>query len=349
MLVMISKNLLSALENIGFQHFEAETNAKCHAYAIYGGYLVSAYETSGKKTVYFNFKFSDGEENANKRYAFSETFSSSMDEYSVVDYALSEDGLKITAGCSVPDFLKLIDFSVALLIENEIDGASRCSSCGNKFGSRNPKKVTFDCDNHLMCEHCAIEALEESRNASPASASAPSGRSIAAGILGSALFSLIGVGLYFVFYYFISPAIGNTEFEVRYIFSALGFAVATLAYAGYRLFCKKVSLAVYVTVPVCALLFTSIGQYIGVVFEFLKKGGFAFSNLSNKSFWLVHVRSTVPEEVSANFVSFSGDFYVFLTISLLFALVGSAIFLLSLREKTMPKKETVVIETIKID
>ncbi len=346
---MISKNLLSALEGIGFQYYAADSSAKCHAYAIYGGYLVSAYEDAGKKVAYFNFKFSDGEENASKRYSFSESFSARMDEFSITDYSLAEDGLKVVAGCGITDFLRLIDSCVALLIENEIDGALRCSVCGNKFGTRNPKKVTFGCDNRLMCEHCAFEALEDHNKEEATQAPAKSDSPIVPGVLGSVLFSLLGVGLYFVFYYFISPAIGNTEFEVRYIFSALGFAVALLAYVGYRAFCKKVSMGVYVTVPVCAVVFSAIGQYIGVVFEFLKKGGFAVSNLSNKSFWLVHVRSTVPDDVVDNFVSFSGKFYVFLTISLLFAIVGSAIFLLSLREKSMKKKDPLVIETIKIN
>lgn len=346
---MITKNLLAALENIGFSYFEGNSGTGSHAFAVYGGFLISAYEAGGKKTAYFNFKFSDGEENASKRYSFSEAFSERMSEFSVSDYSLGEDGLKVICSGSIPDYLKLLDFCVELLIASGIEGAVRCSQCGNKFGSRNPKKVTYGNDDHLMCEHCAIEAVEENRKADVSVAEPAKKKKVLPGVFGSLLFSLIGVFLYFAAYYWLSPAIGDTQFEIRYLFSALGFVVSLLAYCGYRLFCRRASLTAYIIIPIFSLLFTAIGQYIGIVFEFIAKGGFSLSCLSNSSFWLVHLRNNVPSDVSANFESYSGYFYIFLTVSLLFAAVGSAIFLLSLREKTMPKKENLVVETLKIN
>lgn len=346
---MITKNLLTALEEIGFKYSETDPDSYSYAFAVYGGFLVSAYESGGKKIAYFNFKFSDGEENAQKKYAFSEALSSGMDEYSISDYSLNEDGLTVKCSGNATAYMKMLDYCVKLLLDNEIDGITRCSVCGNKFGSRSRKKVTFGSNSHIMCEHCAIEAVQENKKPVQKD-SAPLGKkNLFKGILGSFLFSLIGVFLYFVFYYWLSPAIGNTKFEVRYLFCGLGFLVALFAYVGYRLFCKKVSLSAYIVIPTFSVLFTMIGQYLGVVFEFIAKNHFHISNLSNKAFWLVHLRNTVPADLADQVHSYSGDFYILLTISLLFAVVGCAIFLLSLHEKSVPKKEPLTVETLKIN
>lgn len=344
---MITKSLAKALKEIGFTLSEGGTPDKSHAYAIYGGYMLTVYETAGKRTAYINFKFSDNEENALKRYDISESFSAEMDEYSVVDYELSEDGMRVVCNGSIAVFLKLIDRCIDIIKENEIRGVEYCSKCGNKFGSRKPKKVTQGKENHIMCEHCALETVEELSNASALKEAGAGTGSVKFGVLGSLAFGFIGTLLYFVLYYWISPKIGDAG-SVRYIFCAMGALVALLSYIGYRLFCKKISPAAYVSISVSSLLFTAIGQYIGIVFEFFAQNNIALSSLSNKHFWLIHLRNTVPAEVAELFPDYAGDFYKFLAISLMFAAVGAAIFLLTLHDKAIIKKETAIIETISI-
>ncbi len=344
---MITKSLLNALDELGFTYFEGSTAEKSHAYAIYGGYLVSVYESAGKRTAYFNFKFSENEENNLKKYDISESFSANLSEYSVIDYELSEDGLKVVSNGSVPLFLKLMDYCIELLIENEIRGVEYCSKCGNKFGQRKPKKVTLNKENRIMCEHCALETVEEINNINESDLKVNTTGNIGLGILGTALFGLIGAFLYFVLYYWVSPKLGNGG-GAHYIFCIMGTVVALLSYLGYRLFCKKISVSAYVTVSVSSLFFTAIGQYIGTVFEFLALNNFSVSMLSNKHFWLLHLRNTIPADITSNFVNYSADFYKFLAISLMFAAVGAAIFLLSLRDKAIIKKETAIIETLTI-
>ncbi len=344
---MISKNLMTALEELNFTFSSNKNSNKSHAYAIYGGYLVTVYESAGKKIAYFNFRFSDNEENSLKKYNVSETFSSIVDEFNVVDYSLSDVGLRVFCNGSIPTFLKLIDKCIELLSENEIRGAQYCSECGNKFGSRNPKKVTRDIENHLMCEHCALEALESSNEIQ--NEELPVKNNTVRGIISSIAFSIIGVALYFVAYFYLSPAISKSDLsDARYIFCALGSVVALLSYFGYRIACKTAGKIAYIVIGANALLFTAIGQYIGIVFEFVAKNGFKLSVLSNKAFWLIHLRDTIPAEVAANFTSYSSVFYKMLAISLMFALVGGAIFLLTLHDKTTVKKETAEIETIKL-
>lgn len=348
---MITKNLTKALEEIGFTYVEGSSSEKSHAYAVYGGYLVSIYELSGKKVVYINFKFSESEENDLKKYDMSETFSSEIDEYSISDYTISEDGMRVFCSGNIPVFLKLIDKCIALLIENEIRGVQYCSKCGNKFGDRKPKKVTDGKENHIMCEHCALETVEDI-SARIEEDKAEIGKSkIGKAVLFSSLLALLGAAIYFVLYFWLSPAMSESGLnEIRYIFCAAGFLTAALSYLGYRIFCKKASLAAYITVTLNSLLFTAIGQYLGVVFEFVAKEGFPVSILSNKHFWLVHIRNTIPADLASSFVDsdYSSVFWKLLVISLMFAAVGAAIFLLSLHEKSNKKPETVEVETISI-
>ena len=161
------------------------------------------------------------------------------------------------------------------------------------------------------------------------------------------MFSFIGAFIYFVLYYWVSPKIGNGSGS-HYIFCIMGTGVALLSYCGYRIFCKKISAAAYVTISVTSLLFTAIGQYIGTVFEYIALNNFSVTALSNKHFWLLHLRNTIPADVASNFTNYSADFYKFLAISIMFAAVGAAIFLLSLRDKSIVKKETATIETLTI-
>ncbi len=345
---MISKNLMTALEELNFTFSNSNNSNKSHAYAIYGGYFITVYESAGKKIAYLNFKFSENEENSLKRYNVSEIISAEIEEYNISDYSLSEDGLRVICSSSISAFLKLIDRCVTVLTENEIRGVEYCSKCGNKFGSRNPKKVTKGIENYLMCEHCALEALEDSNEEANEPAISTKSNTFK-GIIGSIIFSLLGVALYFVAYFYLSPAISKSDFsDARYIFCALGSVVAFLAYCGYRIACKTAGKGAYFVIGFNSLFFTAIGQYLGVVFEFVAKNGFSVNVLSRKAFWLVHLRDTIPADVVANFTSYSSVFYKMLAISLMFALVGGAIFLLTLHDKTTAKKETTEIETIKL-
>ncbi len=346
---MITKNLVKSLEEIGFTYSENSIAEKSHAYAVYGGYLVSVYEASGKKVAYFNFKFPESDENDLKKYNMSESFSTHMDEYSVIDYSLSEDGLRVVCSGNIAVFLKLIDLCISMLIDNEIRGVEYCSVCGNKFGSRKPKKVTCGKDNHIMCEHCALDAVESVKNRVEDTETDSRKNNTLLAVLCSVVFSIVGATIYFAVYYWLSPSMSESGFnEVRYIFCALGFVVSMLAYFGYRIFSKKANAAAYITVAVNSLIFTAIGQYIGIVFEFIAKNSFDTSVLSNKHFWLVHLRNTIPADVSDLFIDYSAIFWKLLVISLTFAAVGAAIFLLTLHDNANKKVETVEIETITI-
>lgn len=345
---MISKNLLLALEDLGFTLSADKTPNKTHAYAAYGGYFITVYEANGKKIAYFNFKVTDNEENSLKLYNMSESFSSEMDEFNISDYSIFEDGMRVYFAGNASAFIKLLDKCITFLSENEIRGVGYCSNCGNKFGSRNPKKVTQGNENKLMCEHCALETLESNKKTDIKPTTATK-KQIASGTISSVLFSILGVGIYFLVYYFLSPAISKSEVnDARWIFCVLGAVVSLLAYAGYRVGCKAPGKIAYFIIGFNSLLFTAIGQYLGVVFEFIAKGGFKLGALSNKAFWLIHLRNTVPAEITDNFISYSSLFYKLLAISLMFAIVSAAILLLTLHDKTNPKNETAEIETIKL-
>ncbi len=124
---------------------------------------------------------------------------------------------------------------------------------------------------------------------------------------------------------------------------------------GYRLFCKKISPTAYVTISVTSLFFTAVGQYLGVVFGYIQNeilsispSSKLFGILGDKHVWLIHLRNTVPSEISHLYTDYSAIFYKLLIISLMFAAVGAAIFLLTLRDKSLEKQETATIETLNI-
>ncbi len=345
---MISKNLLKALEERNFTFAEGSSTAKAHAYAVLGGYFVTVYEYSGKKVAYFNFKFAENEENSVKMYTVSESFSSIGSSFNVSNYSIDEDGLRVYFSGNTPEFIKLLDKCIEFLTENEIRGVGYCSMCGNKFGSKNPKKVTLGIENHLMCDHCALETVENIKKDSEKKI-LPTKKEITHGTLSSIGLSLLGVAIYFVVYFYLSPAISNTEInDARYIFCALGSLVAFLAYIGYRIGCKTSGMSSYIVIGINSLFFTAIGQYLGVVFEFIAKSGLKVNALSNKAFWLVHIRNTIPEGAKETIINYSSIFYKMLAISLMFAIVGAAIFLLTLHDKTTIKKEAAEVETIKL-
>lgn len=349
---MITKTLAKALEENGFTIEVSSTSDKSHAYAVYGGYLVSVYESSGKKIAFFNFKFTENDENEAIKEKMSESINSDFSVFSVSEYHFDESGLHISSSGTVAAFLKLIDKCIELLKENDIRGIEYCSVCGNKFGSRKPKKVNSGCENKIMCEHCALDCVEQSKKRSEIKKAENDNGKNVFGILGSVGFSLIGALFYFVLYFFLSPELSRVNMnisEVRYIFCIAGFIVSLCSYYGYRIFCKKTGLFTYITISVNAVLFTAIGQYIGIVFEFIAKNGFHLSALKNKAFWLIHLRNTVPDEIIEYFPSHSAIFWKLLIISLLFSAVGSAMFLLSMHDKSVAKTETIGIETLSIN
>ena len=345
---MITKNFIKALQDVGFTYSEDPKSAKSHCYAVYGGYLVSVYEEGSKKIAFFSFKFSENDENAVKRYDMSEQFSALLEEFSVSEYEIGEEGMEVCSNGNIATFIRLLDKCVDMLIAHEIRGAEYCSVCGNKFGTRLPKKVTYGNNEHLMCEHCAVEALEEHNSVKPEENNSKG--NVFKGVVGSVIFSAAGCALFVILYSFLQSSLSAKGTDIRYILCVCGALIAFLAYTGYRVFCRKVSAAAYVTVAVNSLIFTAIGQYLGSVFELVKSSGYAFSALSKKAFWLVHLRNTIPEDLvdSTAFVNHSAEFYKLLAISIMFALVAGAIMLLTLRDKSIIKKEPLKIETIKI-
>lgn len=345
---MISKTLTKALEKNGFTYSESITAERNHAYGIYGGFLVTVFEKSAKKVGFISFKFSTSKEDDLTKDAISQAI---KDDSTVFSLEINEDGLKVVSNGNVPEFLELLDKTIALLKDNNIKGAEYCSKCGNKFGSRKPKKVSDGNINHIMCEHCALEYLEESKKRNLKKSEETSNAKILPGIIGSVGFGFIGFLLYFFIYYILSPALSEKNFsinEVRYIFCIAGFFVSMLSYYGYRLFCKRNSISAYVTVPVVSIFFTAIGQYVGIVFEFIAKNGLYLSALKNKSFWMIHLRNTVPTDIALNFPNHSEIFWKLFIISILFSAVGSAMFLLSLHDKSTVKYEPIEVQTISI-
>lgn len=353
---MITKNLRKELEELGFKYSEGTSLEKHHAYAVYNEYLISVYETAGKRTAFINCKSNNDEQNSH----IADTITSENPELPILSIDFSLNGISVVANGDIPSFVKILDVVTTALSNNSIKGVENCSKCGNKFGSRKPKKVTEGNRNYIMCEHCAIETIEEISNKNQAKDKELNAQKTIYGILGSIACSLIGAFLYFALYYWVSPNLNSNGENIgtgfHYIFCATGTLVALLSYIGYRLFCKKISATAYITISATSLIFTAIGQYIGTVFEYIATNINTITNgsaklsyiIGNKHIWLIHLRNTTPEEITHLYVDHATAFYKMLVISLMFAAVGAAIFLLTLRDKAMEKKEIATVETLSV-
>lgn len=343
---MVSKSLQLAAEELGFTYAEKANAKLSHMYGVYGDYLITLYDSGNQKSVFVNYYMppSDEEDDSVRLLELSENFKSATAEYYVTDYHVDVDGLSCTVNCDDEELAPLIDRLVELAQENELIGVTQCSCCGNKIGKRLPKKLTKGKNNFLLCEHCALEKMEESSKAPETDGSALS-KKTGLGLVGALAGGLIGILLYFLIYYFISPVFSDSAFEMSYVFSIFGFATAFLVYRGFTLFSKQPCNSAYAVIASVSMVCVMLGQYIGTFAEFAKAQGFALGKaMSIPAMWLIHLRSTASDPA----FNYAATFYKLLCFSLLFALIGTIIFLMGMKDKAKVRKETVELETLRI-
>ena len=355
---MISNALRSAAEGIGFTYAAGKPSGKSgmdSLYGIYGGYLVTLYDEGSKRTLFVNYYTgSDEEEEDSVRLLeISESLKSAFSGLSVTNYSVESDGLSCTVSGTLDDFLALLDKVLEMLVEKEVIGATHCSCCGNKLGKRPPKKLVSRRRHILLCEHCALDKLEEASKA-PEEGENELPKRTGMGILGAAIGGVVGILLYILAYSFLYPLFSDSSFEIRYLFCAFGFVTAALVYAGFRFFSKRPCVSAYVIISVTTSLATIVGQYFGSFVGYAKQMEFSLSQaMKLPSMWLIHLRSTVKEVIEPtqemlDKFDVSSLFYWLLGFSLLFALIGSVIFQLGLYEKGKIRQEPLELETLRI-
>lgn len=352
---MVSKALQSAAEELGFSYVEKSNSDKTHMYGIYGGYLTTLYDAGNNKTVYINYYMhtSEDEDESVRLLELSESLKNTAGDLNLTDYSVEKDGLFCTVNCHIDQFMELLDKLIELLGSEGLAGVSNCSCCGNKIGKRYPKKVLMDKHNLLLCEFCALEKIEShAEEAKQSQTDYPS--RLGLGILGAVLGGAIGILLYFLIYNFLSPLFADSSFEIRYIFSLLGFAAAYLVFCGYRFFSKRPCIGAYVSVSAVSLISVALGQYIGSFVGYAKLQGFTLAQAAKiPSMWLIHLRSTVDKSLTyeqsvLEMYDVSSLFYKLLCFSLLFALIGTIIFLLGFHEKSKTRIVPLEVETLRI-
>ena len=351
---MISNALRSAAEGIGFT-YAAGKSGKDSLYGVYGGYLVTLYDEGSKRTLFVNYYTgSDEEEEDSVRLLeISESLKSAFSGLSVTNYSVESDGLSCTVSGTLDDFLALLDKVLEMLVEKEVTGASHCSCCGNKIGKRPPKKLVSRRRHILLCEHCALDKLEEASKA-PEEGENGLPRRTGMGILGAVIGGIVGILLYVLAYSFLYPLFSDSSFEIRYLFCAFGFATAALVYTGFRFFSKRPCVSAYVSISSVTFVSVLLGQYFGSFVGYAKQMEFTIPQaMKLPSMWLIHLRSTVkelidPTQEMLDKFDVASLFYWLLGFSLLFALIGSVIFQLGLYEKGKIRQEPLELETLRI-
>ncbi len=358
---MISKALRTTAEGIGFTYTEAAKSGKDSLYGVYGGYLVTLYDAGSSRSFYISYRLrdreaaNDPEEDADsvRLLELSESFKNAAEGMRLSECDLQPDGLFCTVVAEIDEFLAFLDRTVAMLREQGADGVTHCSRCGSKIGKRPPKKLLENRRNRLLCEHCALELLEE--GSKPAEDDLPP-KHTGKGLLGAVLGGLLGVAAYLLLYGFLSPLFGESSFEIRYVFCLLGFFTAWAVYAGFRLFSKRPCASAYAVVGIVTTLSVAAGQYLGSFLGYAKIQGFSIPEAVRlPSMWLIHLRSAVDKaEITYDqslldlYDAPSALFWRLLVFSLLFAAIGAVLFLFGMREKGRPHVEAPEIETLRI-
>lgn len=351
---MISKTLRSAAEEIGFTYAEGSRSDRDSLYGVYGGYLVTLYDSGNQKTFFVNYYSGAEEDDSVRLLEISEALKSAFAGLSVSNYAVDADGLSCTVNGTLDDFLSLLDRVLAMLTETGVCGATHCSSCGNRIGKRFPKKLTKQRMNYLLCEHCALEKMENSTKAPEGEGAAALPKRTGLGIFGAVAGGIVGILLYMLIYTFLAPLFSDSDFEIRYLFSLLGFATAGLTYVGFRFFSKRPCVSAYISISTVTLLAVAIGQYLGSFVGYAKLQGFTLMQAAKlPAMWLIHLRSTVDKTLTyaqeiLDLYDVASLFYKLLCFSLLFALIGAIIFQLGLYEKGKVRTEPVELETLRI-
>ena len=343
---MVSKALQAVAEEVGFTYVE-KTNAKqSYLYGIYGDYLITLHDSGNEKTAFINYYLApnDDSDDSVQLLELSEELKSFAPDFSVVDYGFETDGMFCTTECSVDSVFALLDRLIEVLKGHEISGVERCSSCGNKIGKRLPKKLAIGKKNFLLCEHCALEQMEEqTKGGSDQAPSLP--KKTLLGIVGAVVGGLIGILLYFLLY--ANAADLFSGFEISYVFCLLGFATAFLVYQGFKFFSKQPCTSAYAIVGSVTVVCVAIGQYLGSFASNAASFEFTLSEAAGiPAMWLILLRSTAPENVEVE--EPSAMFYKLLCFSLLFAIIGVIIFLLEFYEKAKVKKEAYELTTLRI-
>lgn len=337
---MISKALETALQNIGF------SVGTDNAFGIYGNYLITIFENGNKKTAFINFLIDDKDDSSLTSFDISEEIKGNLDNYSIIDYELVDDGLLITTAQSVPDFLKLMDFCIELLNSHNVKGSDFCSGCGKEFGKRYPKKISKDNKNYLMCENCAIDIIEDRDKKSKQEKEKIPANRLVSGVIGALIGGIIGFFLFFAVNKWLLPLIPDfNSFILKFGISCLGFITAFLVYYGYKLFCEKPSKNAYFSVSIISILVTAFGHYFGTLIYIANEHSLKLRDFFTYELWKMPFRSTS----SAGTLEYSSDFYLYGTIAIILAASGAIIFLLGFYEKNRIIKDEIKIETLKIE
>lgn len=350
---MVSKGLLKAAEPLSLTYVDRLPIESSYLYGIRNGYLITLYDSGKNKSAFINYYLECKEDDSDsiRLMELSEQVKSILSGQLILDLSVEQNGLFFTVSCDFDQYIGLIDEMTSMLNGNGIPGVSKCSSCGNTLGKRFPKRMLVGKNNYLVCDHCALDAMENSKNASVEQEAVPSRTGL--GILGALAGGLIGAFICFALHQWVYPLIGGNGFDFRYIFTVCGLLTAFLVYKGFTLISRKASIGEAVIVTVLSLLFAAVGQYAGIFASYANTMGFRlFDAIHIPSMWLIHLRSTVDtnlvtDQALLDQYNVSPVFYRLLLISLLFALIGSILFQVGFFEKSKPRKTTIEIETFK--
>lgn len=303
---MIGKALQEYARDLGLT-----VNEKC-AFGIYEGYLVTLYETVGKKVIFFNYYLDDTQESNVKKYALSELIKGDDEQLHIEEYDVEDNGVTIMTKESISKLAEYMPVLAERLREQGFGAADRCSECGAPTGAEG-KKAAVSLKRYGLCNACALDLITKLNNKTDDDEKSQKSSSKAK--LFSALFWLVGTAIWVLLYTFAPLERDNNiiiAFFLAFIFPLLNLAIYNAA--GGKQGTVKV-----VTVCLTNIFIIIVGMYLGTLIGYIYSMDAPLTTLFDPLNWSIPFESTADTLME-------NDFFKESVVSVLAAAISILIF-----------------------
>ncbi len=311
---MLTKSTEVLARDLGLKNIAFGGTKDEQAFGIYRDYLVAINERDGKKIAFFGCPFNTDEDSV-FAFEFSQALTETVNEYAQSICTVEADGITISASCELTEFRQIIDATVDMLSANEIPCSDKCVNCGTSFAHKKIMVLNRDGVLSLICESCALkESLDNNKKKTAEKADKSQ---VTKGIIGAVIGSVIGFAVLLGLSYGLGKLLSfGTAFT--YGISLLCFASVVITFLFSKLFGKKRSVPVTISVCVLSLIFNATARVLLSAYQVLTQYGYSLSVAMRSFASFIRLPFSTPAD--------GVNIYQSLIIDALFGLVALAIF-----------------------
>lgn len=245
------------------------------AFGIYGEYFIAIYEAKTKKILKISCYIGNSDEYAEDYLNLNDGIRAVIGKYSVSDYSVSENGIRIFTSAPIASLRELTDYVIGLLDENGIPNSHYCSDCGTEFKVTEKRRVVTVAmgnkeEKRLLCEKCALTAAEEAEEGSEIEKTENDGEKLSykKGILLSIFAGLAGTLIY-VFLFFLLGVSGRAEI-VKYLTCLVGFIIGGAVFLIFKSVTGRVDSKGMLAICCISTALMMVSHFFGCIFGLAK-------------------------------------------------------------------------------